>query len=387
MNIDKRLFELKDEFVAIRKQIHEHPELGFEETKTSALVAGLLKEWGYEVHTGIGKTGVVGVMKKGNGTKRIMLRADMDALPMQEYANVEYKSKCENKMHACGHDGHTATLLLAAKYMKDMDFDGVLQLIFQPAEEMGAGAKAMIEDGLFEKFPTDFIFGYHNMPNFNTKKGLFFCKSGGLMASIDVIKVKITGVGGHGSAPQFAKDPTIAAASMLMALQTIVSRQTDPQRACVVSCGGIQSGTDTSYNIIPHECTMLLSTRALDPNVRTFILEKIQTICKDTAKVYDVSVDFEVLNGCEVTFNDAEATKVALAAASEVFGEDECVSEFDSLMGSEDFGEYAKHTKAAYCFLQNGAGHYVHHPEYIFNDDLLVYGAAYFAKLVQNHLK
>lgn len=387
MKLNQKIVALKEEFVKIRHKIHEEPELGFEEFETSKLVAKLLKEYGYEVHEGIGGTGVVGVMKKGNGEKKLMLRADMDALPMQEHAECGYKSKRDGKMHACGHDGHTATLLLAAKYLSSFDYNGTLTLIFQPAEEKGAGARAMIEDGLFEKFPTDFIFGYHNMPNFNDGAGLFFCKSGGLMASIDIAKITIKGKGGHGSAPQFTKDPTIVAAQLLLALQTIVSRNTDPQEALVLSCGGILAGNDMSFNIIPDECTMLLSTRALDPKIREFVLKEIKRISEQMAGVFDVEIICDITMGSSVTFNDEDATKIALNAAREVFGEDKVCSEFKSLMGSEDFGEYAKYTKAAYCFINNGRGEYVHHPKYLFNDDLLVYGACYYEQLVKDYLK
>lgn len=386
MKLNEKILALKDEFVKIRKEIHSCPELGFDESKTSKLVAKLLKEYGYKTYEGIGKTGVVGQLKKGNSNKKIMLRADMDALPMQELCDIEYKSKNDGKMHACGHDGHTATLLLAAKHLATCNFNGTLNLIFQPAEELGMGAKAMIDDGLFERFPTDFIFGYHNMPKFNQGKGLFFCKSGGIMASIDIVTITIKGKGGHGSAPHLAKDPTIVAAQLLLALQTIVSRGLNPQSAGVISCGGILAGNERSFNIIANSCKMILSTRALEPSVREFILNEIEKISLSMAKVFDVEIECLIQKGSEVTFNNEEASKLALNSARKVFGNDFVVDDFESVMGSEDFGEYAKYTKAAYAFINNGNSEYVHHPKYIFNDDLLVYGACYYEQLVKDYL-
>ncbi|CRF41783.1 Hippurate hydrolase [Helicobacter ailurogastricus] len=240
MPLIPEIVAMQEEFQAIRQQIHQDPELGFEEVLTSGLVADKLKEFGYEVHTGVGKTGVVGVLKKGNLAKKIGLRADMDALPMPEHNDLPYKSQIPNRMHACGHDGHSASLLLAAKYLASQEFNGILNLYFQPAEEGLGGAKAMLEDGLLERFDSDMIFGWHNMPLGTDKK--IYLESGAVMASADSYTIEIKGQGGHGSAPEKCKDPILAASLLVVALQSIVSRNIDPQHSAVVSVGAFNAG-------------------------------------------------------------------------------------------------------------------------------------------------
>lgn len=385
MQLLPEIVAMSAEFIELRHKFHEHPELGFQEFNTAKIVAFHLKEWGYEVAENFGRTGVVGLLKKGQGTRSIALRADMDALPMQEETGLAYASKVAGVMHACGHDGHTASLLLTAKYLKDVDFNGTLNLVFQPSEESDSGALRMIEDGLFIRFPTDYIFGWHNMPNPDPSKK-FLVKSGGIMASSDEIHIEIQGRGGHASAPQFANDPTIVAANIITALQTVVSRSIDPQESIVLSTGGIIAGNASSYNIIPDKVTLLMNMRALDSNLREESLKKIEDISKGIGSAYGASVHFRVNASVGVTENDADATQLAKEAGLEVFG-DSCLFEFKSVMGAEDFSAFSSQVKSAYCFINNGESAYVHNPKYDFNDELLAQAASYFSRLVINYLK
>ena len=263
------------ELIAVRRRIHANPELAFQETATSDLVAGLLAEWGYEVHRGLGKTGVVGVLRQGDGARRIGLRADMDALPIEEATGLPYASAVPKTMHACGHDGHTAMLLCAARYLAESrQFSGTLNVIFQPAEEGEGGALAMIEEGLFEQFPCDAVFGLHNMPGFKAGD-MSFCPGPG-MASSDRVTITVRGHGGHGAMPHLARDPMPAVASIMLGLNSIVAREVDAQKPAVVSVGSVQAG-DT-HNVIPQTAQMKLSVRALDAGVRKLLQERITAL-------------------------------------------------------------------------------------------------------------
>lgn len=384
MNIITEIEKLKDEFVAIRHKIHENPELGFEEFETSRLVAQKLKEFGYEVHEGIGKTGVVGVLKKGNGSKKIGLRADMDALPMQEYSDVAYKSQKNNVMHACGHDGHTTSLLMAAKYLASQEFNGTLNLYFQPAEEGLGGAEAMIRDGLFEKFDSDYVFGWHNMPFGSDKK--FYIKEGAMMASSDRYDIQVIGKGGHGSAPEKTKDPIYIMSLLVIALQGIVARNADPQNAAVLSIGAILAGNEASFNIIPDSARILLSVRTLDSQTRKLTQQRIEQIAQGMALAHEVEIKVNRHEIAPVTMNNAEATAFAQEVAMELFGKDMCDFNHRPLMGSEDFGYMCEVRKCAYAFFENGNDIYIHNSHYVFNDELLVRAASYYSLLTLKYL-
>ncbi|HEG3339380.1 TPA: amidohydrolase [Campylobacter jejuni] len=383
MNLIPEILDLQGEFEKIRHQIHENPELGFDELCTAKLVAQKLKEFGYEVYEEIGKTGVVGVLKKGNNDKKIGLRADMDALPLQECTNLPYKSKKENVMHACGHDGHTTSLLLAAKYLASQNFNGTLNLYFQPAEEGLGGAKAMIEDGLFEKFDSDYVFGWHNMPFGSDKK--FYLKKGAMMASSDSYSIEVIGRGGHGSAPEKAKDPIYAASLLVMALQSIVSRNVDPQNSAVVSIGAFNAGH--AFNIIPDIATIKMSVRALDNETRKLTEEKIYKICKGITQANDIEIKINKNVVVPVTMNNDEAVDFASEVAKELFGEKNCEFNHRPLMASEDFGFFCEMKKCAYAFLENENDIYLHNSSYVFNDKLLARAASYYAKLALKYLK
>lgn len=383
MSLIPEILDLQDEFKKIRHQIHENPELGFEEEQTAKLVSQKLREWGYEVHEGVGKTGVVGVLKKGNGGKKIGLRADMDALPMQECTNLPYKSKKENIMHACGHDGHTTSLLLAAHFLARQEFNGTLNLYFQPAEEGLGGARAMIEDGLFEKFDSDYVFGWHNIPLGSDKK--FYLKKGAMMASSDSYSIEVVGKGGHGSTPEKAKDPIYAASLLVVALQSIVSRSVDPQNSAVVSLGAFNAGH--AFNIIPDSATIKMSVRALDNETRRLAEERIHKICNGIAEANGIKIHITKTIVAPVTMNNDEAVDFASEVAKELFGEENCEFNHRPLMGSEDFGFFCEMRKCAYAFFENENDIYLHNSSYVFNDKLLARAASYYAKLALKYLR
>ncbi|MDN0076802.1 M20 aminoacylase family protein [Crenobacter sp. SG2303] len=364
--------------------LHQHPSLAFEETQAASYIAGLLREWGYEVTEGIGKTGVVGRLKVGDGQMRIGLRADTDALPVQEAADLPYKSKIEGKSHTCGHDAHTAMLLGAAEYLaKTRNFNGTLNLIFQPAEEIMAGAPAMIADGLFERFPMDVVFGMHNMPGLPTGKLHF--TGGPIMAAVDNWEIVLTGVGSHGSMPEKSIDPLVAGASLVMSLQTIVSRNVAPMDAAVVSVGAFLAGD--AGNVIPQTATLRLSTRTRKPETREMVLNKIKSITKATAEAYNVGFEIREGQPGAVLINDAEQTQICVDIARKVFGDEQVVTPGPTFMGSEDFAFYAQKVPGVYCFIGNGNTANVHHPMYVFDKSNLPVGAAYWIAVAENYLK
>ncbi|WP_120945215.1 MULTISPECIES: M20 aminoacylase family protein [Helicobacter] len=373
---------MQEEFKAIRQQIHQHPELGFEEVQTSKLIADKLKEFGYQVHGHVGKTGVVGVLKKGDSTKKIGLRADMDALPMPEENDLPYKSQTPNRMHACGHDGHSASLLLAARYLATQEFNGTLHLYFQPAEEGLGGAQAMLAEGLLERFDSDMIFGWHNMP-FGGDKTIYL-KSGAIMASADCYTLEIKGRGGHGSAPEKCKDPILAASLLVVALQGIVSRDIDPQHSAVVSVGAFNAGS--AFNIIPDRAILKLSVRALDTQSQEITARRIEQIAKGIALAQGVEIEINKQAAAPVTMNDPKASAFAQEVAQEIFGKEACCFEHPAAMGSEDFGYFAQLRPCAYAFLENENTHYLHTTGYVFNDALLARAASYYARLVLEYL-
>lgn len=371
---------------ALRQDIHAHPELGFEEQRTAALVARLLGEWGYEVHTGIGRTGVVGVLRNGDAGRGLGLRADMDALPIVEATGLSYSSCHAGRMHACGHDGHTVMLLGAARYLAaTRRFEGTLNLIFQPAEEGQGGAEAMLADGLLERFPCQALFGMHNMPGMET--GHLCFREGPLMASQDLLDVTLEGVGSHGSTPHLAVDPLVAAASAVMALQTVVGRNVDPQQAAVVTVGALQAGE--AANVIPQSALLRLSLRALDPRVRELVLERVQAIIRLQAESYGCRASIQHRPAYPVLENSGAETAFARQVAEALAGPGQ-VQDAPMVMGSEDFAWMLQRCPGSYLFIGNGAEPdrpMVHNPGYDFNDEILVRGAAYWAALAETWLQ
>ncbi|MGY3256380.1 M20 aminoacylase family protein [Pseudomonas chlororaphis] len=379
------LDDVASDLRAVRQDIHAHPELGFEENRTSALVARSLEEWGYQVHSGIGKTGVVAVLRNGNSPRRLGLRADMDALPIIENSGVAYSSRHSGCMHACGHDGHTAMLLGAARYLAaTRQFDGTLTLIFQPAEEGQGGAEAMLADGLLERFPCDALFGMHNMPGLPA--GHLGFRQGPMMASQDLLTVTLEGVGGHGSMPHLTVDPLVAAASVVMALQTVVARNIDAQEAAVVTVGALQAGE--AANVIPQQALLRLSLRALNAPVREQMLERVKAIIHTQAQSFGCSASIEHRPAYPVLVNSPEQTEFARQVGVALLGEQAVDGNTRKLMGSEDFAWMLQRCPGSYLFIGNGLSRpMVHNPGYDFNDDILLTGAAYWAALAESWLE
>ncbi|MEN3930670.1 M20 aminoacylase family protein [Microvirga sp. W0021] len=382
----KTISSFEQELRDIRHQIHSNPELGFQEEGTSALVAEKLEQWGYEVHRGIAKTGVVGVLRNGDSQKSIGIRADMDALPIDEATGKPWSSKKPGVMHACGHDGHTTVLLGAAKYLAETrKFNGTVNLIFQPAEEGAGGGEVMVKEGLFDRFPCDVLFGLHNMPGYPL--GHFCFKPGAFMASMDHYRVTVTGRGGHGAMPHLAIDPVVAAASITMALQSIVSRNVKAGEAAVISVGAINAGS--AFNIIPNSAVMELSVRALSPDVRKLLDQRIREIVHLQAESFNAEAKIEHVGGTPVTMNAPKETEYAADVARKLFGADKVDYGVEPLMGSEDFA-YMLEAKPEGCYFFVGAGEdaiSVHNPGYDFNDDILVPSAAMWGALVEDYLK
>lgn len=378
----------EQQFIDIRREIHRHPELGFEEVKTSDLVAEKLAAWGYEVHRGLAKTGVVGTLKVGNGPKRLGIRADMDALPIVEDSGKPWHSTIPKKFHGCGHDGHTTILLAAAEYLaKTRQFDGTLHVIFQPAEELLYGGKVMLEDGLFDLFPCDMIYGLHNMPGL--KAGEFHFKTGALMASSDTIHVEISGVGGHGAIPQGTVDATLVGAHIVVALQSLVARNVSPFEQAVVTVGAFHAGD--APNVINGKALLKLSVRALNPDVSALLTQRIHDIIMAQAQSFGATVDITYINRCPVLMNGPEATDFGIAVAQALVGEDKVHANAAPIMASEDFAFMLEaNPNGGYLFLGNGDGPgtcMIHNPGYDFNDEVIVPAAAYWASLTETFLK
>ncbi|MBB5410540.1 MULTISPECIES: M20 aminoacylase family protein [unclassified Paraburkholderia] len=386
MVIPAGIAEVEQEMIALRRSIHAHPELAYEEFATGDLVADRLREWGYSVHRGLGQTGVVGQLKLGHGTRRLGLRADMDALPIHETTGLPYASKLPGKMHACGHDGHTAMLLAAARHLaREKSFDGTLNLIFQPAEEGLAGAKKMLDDGLFEQFPCDAVFAMHNMPGFPTAKLGFM--PGSFMASSDTVIIKVIGRGGHGAVPHKAVDPVVVCAQIVLALQSIVSRNIAPLDMAIITVGAIHAGE--APNVIPETAEMRLSVRALRPEVRDHLQQRITEVATGQAAVFGARAEVDYQRRYPVLVNDAAMTALARQVALDWLGVDGLIHDMQPLTGSEDFAFLLERCAGSYLIIGNGDGEggcMVHNPGYDFNDACLATGAAYWTKLAQTFL-
>ncbi len=376
------------EFIQLRRDIHQHPELAFEEHRTADLVAAKLESWGYAVHRGLGGTGVVGTLTRGTSPRRLGLRADMDALPIEEATGVEWASSKPGLMHACGHDGHTAMLLAAAKTIaNDAAFDGTLNLIFQPAEEGGGGAVRMMADGLFEQHPCDAVFAMHNMPG--VPQGHFVFRDGAAMASSDYVTIRIHGTGGHGAMPHRAADPLVAASSIVMALQTIVARNVDPLHTAVVTVGAMHAGQ--ANNVIPALATLELSVRALDPEVRRLLEQRIKALVAAQAQSFGVTAEIDWRPGYCVLVNTETETNFARQVALDLVGAEHVTLHGPALTGSEDFAFMLEKIPGSYLLIGNGDGDsagacMVHNPGYDFNDDNIATGSAYWVALVERYL-
>jgi amidohydrolase len=387
MAIINRIGDFQDEMTAWRQDLHAHPELGFEERRTAAFVATKLHEFGLdEVHTGMAKTGVVGVLKAGTGQGSIGLRADMDALPIQEATGRSYASTVPGKMHACGHDGHTTMLLGAARYLAETrNFDGTVYFIFQPAEEMQGGGRVMVEEGLFERCPTPRVFGLHNWPRMPL--GTFGMRAGPMMAAADRVAVRLTGQGGHGAMPHLCRDPMVAGAQIVMALQTVVARNLDPLAQGVISITQFHGGD--ADNVIPQEVTLRGTIRSFTPEVRDLLERRVGEIARGVAEAHQVHATLTYTRGYPPTVNSEAETELAAAAAADVVGEDRVDRAAPPVMGAEDFAYMLERKPGAYIFMGGGeddAAPMLHSPDYDFNDEALPYGASYWARLVERLL-
>jgi hippurate hydrolase len=375
-----------EEMIQLRQSIHAHPELGYQEFMTSDLVAERLAEWGYEVHRGLAGTGLVGTLKAGDGRRSIGLRADMDALPVNEQTGLPYASVHPGKMHACGHDGHTAMLLAAAKQLaKTRAFNGTLNLIFQPAEEGLAGARRMLEDGVLTQFPCDAVFAMHNMPGFPAGKLGF--RAGPFMASADQVTVRVIGYGGHGAMPHKTVDPIVVCAAIVFALQTIVSRNVAPLDMAVITIGAIHAGE--ASNVIPDEANMNISVRALRPEVRDSLEQRIREVVQAQAAVYGARAEVTYEASYPVLVNDAAMTDFASGVARDWVGDEGMIADLQPRTGSEDFAWFLQKCPGCYLIIGNGDGEgscMVHNPGYDFNDDILMTGAGYWVRLVERFL-
>ncbi len=373
-----------------RQHLHQFPETAFEETITSEFIAQQLQSFGLNIHRGLAKTGIVASLTKGNSCKKIALRADMDALFIQEQNNLSYRSRHQGRMHACGHDGHSAMLLGAANYLSNKaDFNGTVYFIFQPAEEGRAGAKQMIEEGLFHQFPVDSIFGLHNFPDIPL--GHFAIKSGPIMAAFDCFEIQITGQACHAAMPHSGHDPILAASHLIPALQSIISRNINPDDSAVVSITQIHAG-DT-WNAIPENVTLRGTYRCFQAHVQQLLKLRIEQLSHSICAGFDclAKLVFNPENpGYPVTFNHAPETAIAIKAASAVVGAEKVELNPVSSMGSEDFAFMLQEKPGCYVWIGNGPSKgscLLHNPHYDFNDEILVTGAAYWVSLVQTILR
>jgi hippurate hydrolase len=374
------------EVVATRRYLHQHPELGLSEFKTSDFVARQLTEFGYEVTRGLAKTGLVATLKNGTGNRSVGIRADIDALPIEEETGAEYASRNKGLMHACGHDGHTAMLLGAARILAERrNFDGTIHLIFQPAEENFAGAKLMIEDGLFDRFPCDAVFGLHNDPTLPF--GKIVVKEGPILAAADECLIVINGRGGHGAEPQSTSDPIVCGASIIMALQTIASRNIHPLDPVVITVGSFRGGM--ASNVIPERAEMRLTIRSYDPAVRDRLEERVRMIAQGQAASFGMTVTIDYERGYDATINHPAETDFVRELAKGILGEENVEDLERTSMGSEDFGFMLKERPGSYFLLgtkRTDNDPPLHHPQFDFNDDALPIGTSFWVELAEAYL-
>jgi hippurate hydrolase len=374
------------DLVALRRDLHAHPELGFAEHRTADIVAERLAALGIEVHRGLAGTGVVGTLRAGPGTRAIGLRADMDGLPLAEMGNVAHRSTAAGRMHACGHDGHTAMLLGAAAVLAGTRrFDGVVHLIFQPAEEGGGGGRVMVEQGLLERFPVEMVFGLHNWPAMPA--GTIAVRPGPVMAGTGTFEVIVTGRGGHAAMPHLAADPVVAGSAIVQGLQSLVSRTLDPLRAGVVSVTRFHAGS--ADNILPETATLVGTIRFLDPLVEDLLHDGLRRVCAGVAAAHGVCAEVHYDGGYPPTVNDAAAAVVCRDAAAAAVGRDRVVTDADPSMGGEDFAYLVRAVPGCYAWLgaaREGDNPGLHSPRYDFNDDILAAGVRYWTALIERVL-
>ncbi len=387
MTVIKEIKLLHDEMTEWRRDIHQHPELKFEENRTSDLVAAKLEEFGIEIHRGLAKTGVVGTIRNGDGPS-IGLRADMDALPLEEKNTFKHASSNPGKMHACGHDGHTAMLLGAAKHLAaSKNFKGTVNLIFQPAEEGGGGGELMIKEGLFEMFPVDSVYGLHNWPGMPA--GTFGVGSGPIMAAADMFDLTINGRGGHAAFPDQCIDPIVVASQVVSALQTITSRNTHPVDSVVISVTQIHAGD--AYNVIPDSVLMHGTVRTFQTETRDKIPSSMLRVAEGVCAAYGTTCELNYMSGYPATINSVPETEISAKAVADLLGEDKIILNPTPSMGAEDFSYMLEARPGCYVWLGIGpgkgeAGCMLHSSRYDFNDDVLTTGASYWVKLVENEL-
>lgn len=384
MNLVPAIAGYADELTTIRRDFHAHPEIGFQETRTAGRVAELLREWGIETHEGVGGTGVVGVVRGSRpGERRIGLRADMDALPMEEATNLPWRSTRPGLFHGCGHDGHTTMLLGAARHLAETrDFAGTAVLIFQPAEEGLGGARAMIADGLFDRFPCDEIYALHNAPELPL--GAVGVTPGAGMAGASFFDIVVRGRGGHGALPHLARDPVLVATAFAQAAQSVVSRDVDPLHPAVLSITRIESGA--AYNVIPDEARLAGTLRYFHDAARERLRERIEALAKGLAQAYGVTIEVDIRDIFTVLQNDAGAVDAAAGVAREVVGEAGVNAEHPPSLASEDFADMLKVVPGAYLWVGHGGDVPLHNPSFVLDDAILPIGASLLARLVETRL-
>ncbi|HYI82682.1 MAG TPA: M20 aminoacylase family protein [Acetobacteraceae bacterium] len=387
MPVINRIADYAPAMAEWRQDFHAHPELGFEETRTSGIVAAKLAEWGIEVHRGLAKTGVVGVLRNGSSGRSLGLRADMDALPMEEANTFAHRSTTGGKMHGCGHDGHTATLLGAARYLAETrNFDGTVHFIFQPAEEGGGGAGVMVREGLFERFPCDAVYGIHNDPALPLGEAAVV--AGTVLAASDRVGITVRGQGGHAARPHVAIDPVLVGAQIVVALQALVSRRTDPLDSAVISITQFHAGS--AGNVIPEAAELYGTVRTLRPETQDMMERLITQVAQGTAAAHDAEAEVRYVRGYPPTVNHPAQTERAALAAARVLGEERVIRDRPPVMGGEDFSFMLLERPG--CFVKMGqkgpdrGSVPLHNPRYDFNDEMLPIGASYFAALVEQEL-
>ena len=378
--------ELRD----VRRDLHAHPELSFQETRTSGVVAEQLARLGIEVHRGLAKTGVVGVIpgRKTASGRGIGLRADMDCLPIHETADIPHRSRHDGRMHACGHDGHVTMLLGAARYLAETrNFDGTAYVIFQPAEEGGGGANVMLQEGFFQRFPVNEIYGLHNWPGL--PPGKFAVRAGPVMASTDEVQITVRGHGGHGAMPNLVVDPVVAAAHIITALQTIASRNVSPVDAVVVSICSLETSQLGVFNVIPDEVKLIGTVRSFQPQTRDLAERRLKEIATKTAEAFGATAKVTYARGYPALINSSREARFAGDVATRLFGAENVYTEHEPTMGGEDFAYFLQERPGAYGFLGQGgaaSGCFLHNAGYDFNDDVIPLGAGYLAALVEESL-
>ena len=379
----KSLEDSRPQMLEWFEHMHRHPELSMQEEKTARFIADLVRSWGFETETGVGKHGVVASLTNGNGPA-IGIRADFDALPIQETNNLPYGSTVEGVAHLCGHDGHTTMLLAAGKYLAETrNFNGTVRLIFQPGEETMQGAPAMIKDGLFDRFPVDAVFAMHNMPGL--KLGEFYFTGGDVMAAVDNWEITITGKGSHGAMPELGIDPIVVGSELVGALQSIVARNIAPANRAVVTVGAFQAGQ--AGNVVAHTATLRLSIRTTTPEDRELALDRVRKLTHGISEAYGATAEItEGVPGAVLT-NHEQETQFALQVARDTFGEDQAHYPGPTFLGSEDFAFMLQTQPGSYLFIGNGDTPMVHHPEFTLNTDILHRGATYWVALTESYLK